>query len=150
MSGDTWGVPGATVHVWDTDVNLFGYFPGGWPYGWFLPWGWRREEIGTAQTDACGNFCVWIPRFDIDWVLRWRLQRRCYIDVFRRPSIRDILERLREVVELPPHIGPWPPDPGPLDFLRSRDPIVRRARPGDRRGRGEAVSQPRRAAASAT
>ena len=33
-SGEDWGVPGATVHVYDTDVNLFGYFPPGWPFGW--------------------------------------------------------------------------------------------------------------------
>src|SRR5579862_3549273 len=45
-SGEDWGVPGATVHVYDTDLNIFGYFPPGWPYGWFWPWFWRREEIG--------------------------------------------------------------------------------------------------------
>jgi len=115
VSGDDWGVPGATVHVYDTDVNVFGYFPIGWPFGWFWPFFFRREEIASAVTDACGNFCVWIPRFEIDWVLRWRLERICFPEIFVKPNLRDLLDRLREVVEIPPHIGP---DPGPLHFLR--------------------------------
>ncbi|MEA2940452.1 MAG: hypothetical protein QOD09_981, partial [Bradyrhizobium sp.] len=115
VSGDDWGVPGATVHVYDTDVNLFGYFPGGWKFGWYLPFHFRREEIATAVTDACGNFCVWIPRFDIDWVLRWRSERICFPEIFVKPNLGDLLDRLGKVVEVPPHIGP---DPGPLDFLR--------------------------------
>jgi hypothetical protein len=118
VSGNNWGVPGATVHVYDTDVNLFASFPTGSPYGWFYPWGWRREEIGSAVTDACGNFCVWIPRFDIDWVLRWRRHRHCFFEAFRRVSIRDLVGRLQPIVEVPPHPGPGP-DPGPLAFLRA-------------------------------
>lgn len=117
ISGDDWGVPGATVHVWDTDVNLFASFPTGWPYGWFYPWGWRREEIGSAVTDACGNFCVRIPRFDIDWVQQWRRHRHCLFDTFRKVSIRDLIERRIPDLEIPPHPGP-DPDPGPLAFLR--------------------------------
>jgi hypothetical protein len=116
VSGDDWGVPGATVHVWDTDVNLFASFPQGWPYGWFYPWGWRREQIGSAVTDACGNFCVWVPRFDIDWVLRWRRERHCYFETLRKVSIGDLVERLQPDVEVPPRPGPAP-DPGPLAFL---------------------------------
>jgi hypothetical protein len=114
-SGEDWGVPGATVHVYDTDVNLFGYYPLGWRFGWFWPFHVRREEIATTVTDACGNFCVWIPRFDIDWVLRWRHERICFPEIFVKPNLRDLLDHLRKVVEVPPHIGP---DPGPLDFLR--------------------------------
>jgi hypothetical protein len=117
VSGEDWGVPGATVHVYDTDFNLFGYFPGGWPYGWFWPFFFRREEIATAVTDQCGYFCVWIPRFDIDWILRWRRERICFPEMFVKPNLRDLLERLRHVVEIPPHIGP-DPDPGPLHFLK--------------------------------
>jgi hypothetical protein len=117
VSGDDWGVPGATVHVYDTDFNLFGYFPIDWPYGWYWPYFWRREEIGHAVTDACGRFCVWIPRFEIDWILEWRRERICFPDIFIKPNLRDVLDRLREVVEVPPHI-PHPGDPGPLDFLR--------------------------------
>lgn len=114
-SGEDWGVPGATVHVYDTDVNLFGYFPASWPYGWYWPFNVRREQIASATTDSCGNFCVWVPRFDIDWVLRWRRERICFPDIFVKPNLRDLLDRLREKVEIPPHIGP---DPGPLHFLR--------------------------------
>ncbi len=115
-SGDDWGVPGATVHVYDTDFSLFGYFPIDWPYGWFWPYHWRREEIGHAVTDACGRFCVWVPRFDIDWILRWRRERICFPEIFVKPSLRDVLGRLQEVVEVPPRLPH--PDPGPLDFLR--------------------------------
>ena len=115
VSGDDWGVPGATVHVYDTDVNLFGYFPSGWQFGWFWPFFFRREEIASVVTDECGNFCLWIPRFEIDWVLRWRRERVCFPEIFVKPNLRDVLDRLREVVEIPPHIGP---DPGPLHFLR--------------------------------
>lgn len=114
-SGEDWGVPGATVHVYDTDVNLFGYYPLGWKFGWLWPFHVRREEIASTVTDACGNFCVWIPRFDIDWVLRWRHERICFPEIFVKPNLRDLLDHLRKVVEVPPHIGP---DPGPLDFLR--------------------------------
>jgi len=49
VSGDDWGVPGATIHVYDTDVNLFGYFPAGWQFGWFWPYFFRREEIASAS-----------------------------------------------------------------------------------------------------
>jgi hypothetical protein len=115
VSGDDWGVPGATVHVYDTDVNVFGYFPSGWQFGWFWPYFFRREQIASAVTDECGNFCVWIPRFEIDWILRWRHERICFPEIFVKPNLRDVLEHLREAVEIPPHIGP---DPGPLDFLR--------------------------------
>ncbi len=119
ISGEDWGVPGATVHVYDTEVNLFGYFPFGWQYGWFWPYFFRREEIGHTVTDACGNFCVWIPRFDIEWVLRWRRERLCFPEILVKPNLRDILDRLREVVELPARIPHHGPDPGPLDFLRA-------------------------------
>jgi len=118
VSGDDWGVPGATVHVYDTDVNLFGYFPVGWHFGWYWPYFWRREEIAHTVTDACGYFCVWVPRFDIDWILHWRRERICFPEIFVKPDLSDILKRLQAYVEVPVHIGPNP-DPGPLDFLRT-------------------------------
>jgi hypothetical protein len=119
ITGADWLVPGATVHVYDTDISFFGYFPVGGPLGWFRPFHFTREEIATAVTDQCGHFCVWVPRWDIDWVLRWRRERVCYLDLFRRPTIRDLVGRLREVLEVPFHIGPWPePGPDPLDFLK--------------------------------
>lgn len=106
-------VPFATVQVEDTDCSFLGYFPGHSPWSWFFPFWCRREVIGTAQTDACGNFCVWIPRFDIDWILRFRRERQCYGVIFERPTLHDILRGI-DPREVPPGIwkGPWPgPDP---------------------------------------
>ena len=54
-------VPFATVQVEDTDANFLGWFPAGFPWGWHFPLHSRREVIGTATTDACGRFCVWVP-----------------------------------------------------------------------------------------
>lgn len=112
VSGIEYPVPYATVHVEDTDCRLLGYFPPGEPWAWYFPLWCRREEIAAATTDECGNFCVWIPRWDIDWVWHWRHLRICFPIIFERPSIRDILEKV-----IPERIPfPFPdPDPGPLD-----------------------------------
>jgi hypothetical protein len=108
VTGVEYPVPFATVHVQDTDCSLLWYSPKPWPWGWFFPLFCRREELATVKTDACGNFCVWIPRFDIDWILRWRRLRVCFPDIFIRPSIEDL-------VRIP---KPFPdPDPGPLHTL---------------------------------
>jgi hypothetical protein len=117
VTGVYYPVPFATVHVEDTDCNLIGYWPGGWPWGWYFPFHCRREDIATTRTDACGNFCVWIPRFDIDWILRWRRFRICWPDIFIRPKLRDLLP-LEEV----PH-RPFPePDPPPYELLTKLSP----------------------------
>ena len=124
VSGIDYPVPFATVHVEDTDCSFLGFFPLENPWAWLFPIHCHREEIATVTTDACGNFCVWIPRFEIDWILRWRLERVCFPDIFINPSIRDILDHLRPL-ERPPIIRhPWPdPDPGPyLD-----DSVLQRA-----------------------
>jgi hypothetical protein len=109
VTGVEYPVPFATVHVQDTDCSLLWYFPQPWPWGWFFPLFCHREELATVKTDACGNFCVWIPRFDIDWILHWRRQRICFPDIFLRPSIDDLL---RVKPPFPPE-----PDPGPLHRL---------------------------------
>jgi len=115
VTGIEYPVPFATVIVEDTDCNLISYFPLPWPWGWFFPFNCHRETIATTKTDACGNFCVWVPRFDIDWILEWRRRRICFPIFFKRPWLRDLIpiEKLR-----PPVVGPWPPipdpDPGPL------------------------------------
>ena len=115
-TGVEYPVPFATVHVEDTDCNLIAYFPKPHPWGWFFPFKCHREEIGTVKTDACGNFCVWIPRFDIDWILHWRRLRVCFPYIFIRPSFIDILKYLVEerVPPFPPHPPEPGPDPGPL------------------------------------
>lgn len=116
VTGVEYPVPFATVYVEDTDCNLVGYFPRIWSWGWFFPIRCHREVIATTTTDACGNFCVRIPRFDIDWILRWRRERVCFPVIFRRPSLGDLFDKINPEV-----IGPWPPipdpDPGPVDIF---------------------------------
>ena len=121
------GVPNATVHVEDTDCSFLGFFPVEGPFSWWW-WFWpifcHREEIATTMTDQCGRFCVWIPRWDIDRILRFRLDRVCFPDLVK-PSLADFLRRLREIAdERPPFppVDPNPPDPVP--FLPERRVIL--------------------------
>lgn len=120
-TGIDYPVPFATVQVEDTDCSLIGYFPAKSKWTWHFPFHCKREVIATATTDACGDFCVWIPRFDIDWVLRFRRERHCFPIIFERPNLRDLIDDLipTEIPHIPPH-GPGP-DPEPFyDFDRSR------------------------------
>jgi len=75
---------------------------------------------------------VWVPRFDIDWVLRWRLERRCLPWLFDRPALIDLIPNLGRLIpkpKFPPEPLPGP-DPVP-DFAdrtaRSADPRWRPA-----------------------
>ncbi|MGH2789028.1 MAG: hypothetical protein ACRDJV_14160 [Actinomycetota bacterium] len=117
VTGINYPVPFATVHIEDTDCSFFGFFPAEWPWGWFFPFLCHREVVGTTTTDACGNFCVWVPRWEIDWILKWRFEYFCP-DIFIKPSIRDLLERFRPrpfpEPDPPPFIKPRRPDPPPL------------------------------------
>jgi hypothetical protein len=132
VTGVEYPVPFATVYVEDTDCNFISYFPRPWPWGWHFPLFCHREVIGTTTTDACGNFCVWVPRFDIDWILRWRLERVCYPIIFNRPTIGDLLPQLPT-----PVAGPWPPgpDPGPLKNLTTLSPSMVEAIAGSAAGK---------------
>ena len=89
-------VPNATVNVYDTEDEIWGYFPLKWPYGWLFPTEIREEKIATVQTDACGNFCVWICAFDIDWIVQWRRERICLWDFLVRPTVANLLAQLAE------------------------------------------------------
>jgi hypothetical protein len=112
ITGLEYPVPNATVIVEDTDCNLIAYFPPHWPWGWYYPIFCHREVLATVHTDACGNFCVYIPRFDIDWILRWRKSRICFPDIFKRPWIGDLIERPELIPKPRDPIGPRPgPDP---------------------------------------
>lgn len=114
-------VPNATVHVEDTDLSFMGYCPHHWPWMWCFPLTIRREQIAVTTTDACGEFCVWVPRWELDWIWRWRHARLCFPMLYR-PRVRDLLERIE--TELVLRKRPFPiPDPGPL-ALRLRDPRI--------------------------
>jgi hypothetical protein len=105
-SGEMRPVPNATVTVYDTDCDFLGYFPVESPYSWFYPFRCRREQIGRTQTDECGCFCVFVPWWDIDRVLRDRLERVCIPEIVR-PTVGDLLDPDDD-----PRPGPVP-DPGP-------------------------------------
>jgi hypothetical protein len=110
VTGVEYPVPFATVEVQDTDCSLVSYFPANWRWGWFYPFHCRREVIATVKTDECGRFCVYVPRFDIDWILRWRHRRICFPYILVRPSIKDL-------VAIPELDLPVPPRPGPVEEL---------------------------------
>jgi hypothetical protein len=114
-TGAIQGVPNATVHVEDTDCSFLGFFPVENPaWWWFWPISCKREVIATTTTDECGNFCVFLPRWDIDRIVRFRLQRICYPDIVR-PNLRDLIEDLRLEPKRRFPIPPNPPDP-PFDL----------------------------------
>ena len=103
----------------DTDCDFLFYSPFGIPWVWCFPFFCHQEELATVVTDECGKFCVWVPRFDIDWVVRWRLERYCFPQVFVPPTLGDILKQYNLIpVEVVPQPGPGP-DPGPIDIRRS-------------------------------
>jgi hypothetical protein len=126
VTGAEYGVPSATVHVEDTDCSLVLYSPVGSSYSWFYPFRCRREVIATVRTDACGRFCVWVPRWEIDWIRTWRLKRICFPVIFERPTWRDLVADLREPLVPAAVFGP---DPTPWMFDATRVEHV--ARLGD-------------------
>ncbi len=138
-SGISYPVPYATVHVLDTDCDFWGYFPEGWLYSWLFPIRCRTEELTTVVTDECGNFCVWIPRFEIDWILRWRRERFCYEEFLVKPSIADLLARLAQEAEIQPKFPP--PNPG--------DPVELAAAVAERGDLVEAIGRPAQQAIAA-
>jgi hypothetical protein len=133
VTGEECPVPGATVHVLDVDYHLLWWYPyPGHPWGWIFPfWIRGKEEIGTAVTDKCGNFCVKIPLFDIDAVIRYRLRFRCLWEIMRVPNIRDAIEagivpdpRVYPDIELLPRLKPWKhPRHGP-EPVGARTPVT--------------------------
>lgn len=123
VTGVEYPVPFATVHVEDTDCSFIGLFPPKSPWSWLFPLFCHREEIASVVTDACGHFCVFVPRWEIDWILRFRRERFCFPDIFIKPSIRDLLEGLRE----PPIFRPPRPEPDPAPLLADGGMTLRRA-----------------------
>ncbi len=117
ITGIEYPVPFATVHVEDTDCSFLGFSTIESPWAWYFPIFCHREEIATTVTDACGRFCVYVPRWEIDWILRFRRQRICFPDSFIKPSIRDLLERLESLPDKWSAIRPPQPEPDPAPFL---------------------------------
>ena len=144
------GVPNATVHVEDTDCSFLGFFPveGPWTWWWwFWPIFCHREEIATTKTDQCGRFCVWIPRWDIDRILRFRHKRICFPEIYK-PSLGDFLREIGPLERPPIKVDPNPPDPAPFVLperevleqaatLLGRGSLDRLVQFGDRRVFGE-------------
>jgi hypothetical protein len=129
VTGIEYPVPFATVYVEDTDCNFITFAPPYSPWCWHFPLWCTREVIATVKTDACGNFCVWIPYFDIDWVLRWYKERICFPIIFKRPTIGDLIPKIP--IEIPKRWPPVPgPDPGPIDVLTSLSPSTIEAMAG--------------------
>lgn len=111
VSGLYQPVPFATVHVMDTDCDFLGFFPYQVKWAWLYPIFCYEEQITEVLTDECGKFCVWIPWFDIDWVIRWRLERYCFPEIFVKPNLGELLQS----VGVLPAPGPGP-DPGPIEL----------------------------------
>lgn len=106
-NGNNLPVPFATVTAYDTDVTFTMWSPPNLPWSWCFPLHIRREVMATVVTDECGRFCINLPYFDIDHYLRWRLERHCYLEWLRLPTLRDVLAA-HEVV---PKVGPVALDP---------------------------------------
>jgi hypothetical protein len=95
-TGIPYPVPYATVYAEETVCSLLGRFPVGLPWGWFYPIECHTETIAQTTTDQCGNFCIWIPRFEIEWILRFRIERICYLQLLNRPTVRSVLSYLQD------------------------------------------------------
>src|ERR1035437_2276236 len=104
-TGIQYPVPLATVYAEETVCFLCGYFPIGLPVVWFFPFHCHTEVVGETTTDACGNFCIWVPRFIIEWILRFRIERICYLELFNKPTVASVIAYLQG--------HPVGPDPGP-------------------------------------
>lgn len=138
VTGEKCPVPGATVRVFDVDMNLLWWHPyPDLPWEWFYPHRlYRKEEIATATTDEHGYFCTEIPYFDIDAVLRWRLRFRCLWEILKPPTILDALDlglkpdiryypEFKILPEMTVKPKPRPiPDPAPVrDDIDFRKPL---------------------------
>jgi hypothetical protein len=111
VTGEELPVPFATVHVQDTDSSWISYAPKGSDWLWHYPIRQHRDTIATTRTDECGNFCVWVPWYTIEWIRTWHREIIC--DPFIRPKIKDYLPPLEfEKPTWPPKFGPGP-DPQP-------------------------------------
>jgi hypothetical protein len=116
-TGLKYPVAGATVTVNDLECDWLWFFPPGWPWSW----GYRLPRcssvpIGSVQTGPCGEFCILIPRWDIEWIRLWLQERRCFPEILNRPTVAGLLA---------PHLPPNPPDPASLaGLLAAREDLA--------------------------
>jgi hypothetical protein len=123
-TGAKFPVAGATVNVYDLDCDWLWFFPEGWPWSWGfrLPW-CVSELVGSVPTDACGNFCILIPRWDIEWIREWILERWCFPEILQRPSVANLL--LPHLPGGPATTSSGRPDPSSLvRLLDARDDLA--------------------------
>ena len=88
-------VPNATVTVEDTVCSFLGLFPVRIPWSWLFPIRCTTEVLTTTTTDDCGNFCFLLPFFEIEWILRFRLERICFPEFFVKPTVGSVLQYLQ-------------------------------------------------------
>jgi hypothetical protein len=116
-------VPYATVQVEETVCSLLGFFPISNPWTWFFPFHCTTDVVATVTTDPCGNFCVWVPSFMVEWILRFRRERVCYLELFNKPTVANVIAYLQG--------NPIGPDPGPEAqanlVLKSGTPLYQKA-----------------------
>jgi len=90
LSLDATGKPvssaGAVVSVDNTLCDLLHVTDEVQGGGWLVVGNVRREPITEVTTDADGNFGLWVPRFDIESILRWR---------GAHPAVTELLGDLR-------------------------------------------------------
>lgn len=92
ITGVEEGVPFATIKAYDVDCSFLGYFPKRIRWSWLYPFRCNRELLRTVKTDACGNFCIRLPFFEIDWIVRYRRVHVLLKDMLLKPSLRDLID----------------------------------------------------------
>ncbi|MGD0701492.1 MAG: hypothetical protein ABSA02_16610 [Trebonia sp.] len=113
VTGLKYPVTGATVTVNDLQCDWLWFFPPGWPWSWGFRWPrCVSVPIGSVQTGPCGEFCILIPRWDIEWIRIWIQERWCFPEILKRPSVADLL-----APQLPGAGAPNRPDPAALASL---------------------------------
>lgn len=116
-TGETCAVPGAVVKLYDVDFNFLSWSPVDWElFSWIYPFFIRRELLTTTTTNSCGEFCVFVPRFEIDAIIRWRKKLVCYPDFLLPIRWKDIIDKVPSLIGKTP-IGPIGPDPGPIERM---------------------------------
>ncbi len=95
VTGAQYPIPYATVTAQETICSYLGFFPILLPWGWFFPFDCHTVTVAQTTTDGCGKFCLWVPRFEIEWILRFRLERICYLELFSRPTVGSIVQYLQ-------------------------------------------------------